>query len=118
MRRLLIAAAVVAGMTIATSTAMAQGRYYGGPSRVGVYGPGVVVQSSRQYRAPSRYYRSGRPYYRDSRVYRSRAGYRSPSVYRGRGGYRNPSVYRGRGYYQRRPGMGVQAPGFSIGIGF
>jgi len=106
MKRMLIAAAVVAGMTIATSSAMAQGRYYGGPR--GVYRAPVAVQVGRRP-----YYRGVQPQFRSYRG----GYYRGPNVYRNRGYYRGPGVYRGPGFYNR-PGIGLRGPGISFGIGF
>ncbi|MEX1041383.1 MAG: hypothetical protein WDZ51_12165 [Pirellulaceae bacterium] len=116
MRRILIAAAVVAGMTMATSSAMAQGRYYGGTR--GVYRSPVTVQVGRRpyyrsYRPSYSNYRSG--YYRSSRYYSPR--YYNSRSYRGRSYYRSPSYYRGGRYYNRS-GFGIRTPGFSFGIGF
>lgn len=123
MKRALIAAAVVVGMTVATSSAMAQGRYIGGPR--GVYRAPIGVQVGRQpvyrnyrsgyYRGPSAY--RGRSLYRSPGIYGSRSFYRSPGVYGGRGFYGSRSMYRGGGFYGG-PGFGMPARGFSLGIGF
>jgi len=114
MKRALIAAAVVVGMTIATSSAMAQGRYYGGPRGFNTAPIGVQV-ARRSYAQPYGNFRSG--YYRSSNAYRGRGYYRSPNVYRSRSYYRSPGIYGGRSYYNRG-GYGFPTRGFSLGIGF
>lgn len=120
MRRILIAAAVAAGMTMATSSAMAQGGFYS--SSRGIVDSSAIVQVGRRpvyrggyYRSP-RYYRGGN-YYRVPSYYRGRGYYRGPTYYRGRSYYRSPYYYGGRGYYNRS-GFRVRTPGFSFGIGF
>jgi hypothetical protein len=107
MRRLLIAAAVVAGMSIASSTAMAQGRYSG--TYRTMYRPPVTTEVYRgYYRAPAvQYYTSPR-----SQYVIPRSNYR-PTY---RIGY--PGSRQGYYYYGPRAGFGAPRPGFSIGIGF
>jgi len=101
MKSYLIALALVAGVTSAANTAVAQGRYYGGPSR-----PSIARNLEARYYAPpaARYDNRG-------------SAARQYSYYQGnRYNYRSP--YRGsRTMFFDRPGMGGAALGFSLELG-
>jgi len=95
MKRLLIAMMVVAGMSLATSSVMAQGRYHGHPHR-GYYRAPVPVHVSRHYYHPAPIRHYGPRYY-------------APV---------HPRYYAPPVYYQPAPAIGIHTRGFSFGIGF
>lgn len=101
MKSSLVALAIVTGLTFATNTALAQGGYFGGPSRLSM----AKNLEARYYAPPTaRYENRGRAALRYSYYQGNRYNYQSP--YRG-----------GRAMYFDRPDSGSAIRGLSIGLG-